>query len=305
VIIYQNDDDHRPNSHVAKERKMDIQTIGVIGCGLMGSGIVEVAARSGFDVIVSEANDDFLQAGLARIDKSLGRAVKKGKLSEDEMSAIKARITGVVGLDAFSGVDLAIEAVSENMELKRGIFQKLNEVTRPEVVLASNTSSISIAALAAATSRPDKVVGMHFFNPVPVMALLELVRGILTSDETLATAREIGERMGKTPVVAKDSPGFIVNRLLIPFLLDAIRMYESGLATKEDIDTGVKLGLNHPMGPLTLADFVGLDTTLFVADVLYEEYGDPNFKAPPLLRQMVAAGLLGRKSGRGFYDWRK
>ena len=284
---------------------MNIQTIGVIGCGLMGSGIVEVAARSGFDVIVSEANDDFLQAGLARIDKSLARAVKKGKLSEDEMAAIKARITGVVGLDAFKDVDLSIEAVSENIDLKRSIFKKLDEVTRPDVVLASNTSSISIAALAAATQRPDKVVGMHFFNPVPVMALLELVRGILTSDETMAIAREIGERMGKTPVVAKDSPGFIVNRLLIPFLLDAIRMYESGLATKEDIDTGVKLGLNHPMGPLTLADFVGLDTTLFVADVLYEEYGDPNFKAPPLLRQMVAAGLLGRKSGQGFYDWRK
>jgi 3-hydroxybutyryl-CoA dehydrogenase len=284
---------------------MSIQTIGVIGCGLMGSGIVEVAARTGFDVIVSEANNDFLQAGLARIDKSLGRAVKKGKLSEDEMAAIKARITGVVGLDAFADVDMAIEAVSENTDLKRGIFKKLNEVTRPDVILASNTSSISIAALAAVTDRPDKVVGMHFFNPVPVMALLELVRGILTSDETMAIAREIGERMGKTPVVAKDSPGFIVNRLLIPFLLDAIRMYESGLATKEDIDTGVKLGLNHPMGPLTLADFVGLDTTLFVADVLYEEYGDPNFKAPPLLRQMVAAGLLGRKSGQGFYDWRK
>jgi len=284
---------------------MSIQTIGVIGCGLMGSGIVEVAARTGFDVIVSEANNDFLQAGLARIDKSLGRAVKKGKLSEDEMAAIKARITGVVGLDAFADVDMAIEAVSENTDLKRGIFKKLNEVTRPDVILASNTSSISIAALAAVTDRPDKVVGMHFFNPVPVMALLELVRGILTSDETLTTAREIGERMGKTPVVAKDSPGFIVNRLLIPFLLDAVRMYESGLATKEDIDTGVKLGLNHPMGPLTLADFVGLDTTLFVADVLYEEYGDPNFKAPPLLRQMVAAGLTGRKTGRGFYDWRK
>jgi 3-hydroxybutyryl-CoA dehydrogenase len=284
---------------------MSIQTIGVIGCGLMGSGIVEVAARTGFDVIVSEANNDFLQAGLARIDKSLGRAVKKGKLSEDEMAAIKARITGVVGLDAFADVDMAIEAVSENTDLKRAIFKKLNEVTRPDVILASNTSSISIAALAAVTDRPDKVVGMHFFNPVPVMALLELVRGILTSDETLTTAREIGERMGKTPVVAKDSPGFIVNRLLIPFLLDAVRMYESGLATKEDIDTGVKLGLNHPMGPLTLADFVGLDTTLFVADVLYEEYGDPNFKAPPLLRQMVAAGLTGRKTGRGFYDWRK
>ncbi len=284
---------------------MTIQTIGVVGCGLMGSGIVEVAARSGFDVIVSEANDDFLQAGLARIDKSLARAVKKGKLSEEDAAAIKARITGVVGLDAFKDVDLVIEAVSENMDLKRDIFRTLDEITRPDVILASNTSSISIAALAAATQRPDKVVGMHFFNPVPVMALLELVRGILTSDETLATARAIGERMGKTPVVAKDSPGFIVNRLLIPFLLDAIRMYESGLATKEDIDTGVKLGLNHPMGPLTLADFVGLDTTLFVADVLYEEYGDPNFKAPPLLRQMVAAGLLGRKSGQGFYDWRK
>ncbi len=283
----------------------NIQTIGVVGCGLMGSGIVEVAARAGFQVIVSEANQDFLQAGLHRIEQSLARAVKKGKLEEKESEAIRGRIQGVVGLDSFTDVDLVIEAVSENLALKQDIFSKLDDITRPDVILASNTSSISIAALAAATKRPDKVVGMHFFNPVPVMALLELVKGILTSDETLATARAIGERMGKTPVVAKDSPGFIVNRLLIPFLLDAIRMYESGLATKEDIDTGVKLGLNHPMGPLTLADFVGLDTTLFVADVLYEEYGDPTFKAPPLLRQMVAAGLLGRKSGQGFYDWRK
>ena len=284
---------------------MTIQTIGVVGCGLMGSGIAEVAARTGFQVIVSEANETFLQSGLARIEKSLARAVKKGKLSDAEMAEIKGRIMGVVGLEPFAQVDLAIEAVSENLALKQSIFKKLDEVTRPDVILASNTSSISIAALAAVTTRTDKVVGMHFFNPVPVMALLELVRGILTSDETLATVREVGERMGKTPVVAKDSPGFIVNRLLIPFLLDAIRMYEAGLATKEDIDTGVKLGLNHPMGPLTLADFVGLDTTLFVADVLYDEYGDPNFKAPPLLRQMVAAGLTGRKTGRGFYDWRK
>ncbi len=283
----------------------NIQTIGVVGCGLMGSGIVEVAARAGFQVIVSEANQDFLQAGLNRIEKSLARAVKKGKLEEKESEAIRGRIQGVVGLDSFTDVDLVIEAVSENLALKQDIFSKLDDITRPDVILASNTSSISIAALAAATKRPDKVVGMHFFNPVPVMSLLELVKGILTSDETLATARAVGERMGKTPVVAKDSPGFIVNRLLIPFLLDAIRMYESGLASKEDIDTGVKLGLNHPMGPLTLADFVGLDTTLFVADVLYEEYGDPTFKAPPLLRQMVAAGLLGRKSGQGFYDWRK
>lgn len=284
---------------------MDIQTIGVIGCGLMGSGIVEVAAKSGFEVIVSEANEDFLRSGMARIEHSLGRALKKGKLSEEDVDAIMARISGVVGLEAFADVDLAIEAVSENLDLKQSIFKKLNEVTRPEVILASNTSSISIAALGAVTQRPDKVVGMHFFNPVPVMALLELVKGILTSDETLATAREIGEKMGKTPVVAKDSPGFIVNRLLIPFLLDAVRMYEAGVASKEDIDAGVKMGLNHPMGPLTLADFVGLDTTLFVADVLFEEYGDHVFKAPPLLRQMVAAGLLGRKSGQGFYDWRK
>jgi len=284
---------------------MDIQTIGVVGCGLMGSGIVEVAAKSGFEVVVSEANEDFLRSGMARIEHSLGRALKKGKLSEEDVDAIMARISGVVGLEAFADVDLAIEAVSENLELKQSIFKKLNEITRPEVILASNTSSISIAALGAVTRRPDKVVGMHFFNPVPVMALLELVKGILTSDETLATAREIGEKLGKTPVAAKDSPGFIVNRLLIPFLLDAVRMYEAGVASKEDIDAGVKMGLNHPMGPLTLADFVGLDTTLFVADVLFEEYGDHVFKAPPLLRQMVAAGLLGRKSGRGFYDWRK
>jgi len=284
---------------------MDIHTIGVVGCGLMGSGIVEVAAKSGFEVIVSEANEDFLRSGMARIEHSLGRALKKGKLSEDDVDAIMARISGVVGLEAFADVDLAIEAVSENLDLKQSIFKKLNEVTRPDVILASNTSSISIAALGAVTQRPDKVVGMHFFNPVPVMALLELVKGILTSEQTLATAREIGEKMGKTPVVAKDSPGFIVNRLLIPFLLDAVRMYEAGVASKEDIDAGVKMGLNHPMGPLTLADFVGLDTTLFVADVLFEEYGDHVFKAPPLLRQMVAAGLLGRKSGQGFYDWRK
>ena len=284
---------------------MDIHTIGVIGCGLMGSGIVEVAAKSGFEVIVSEANEDFLRSGMARIEHSLGRALKKGKLSEDDVDAIMARISGVVGLEAFADVDLAIEAVSENLDLKQSIFKELDEVTRPDVILASNTSSISIAALGAVTQRPDKVVGMHFFNPVPVMALLELVKGILTSEKTLATAREIGEKMGKTPVVAKDSPGFIVNRLLIPFLLDAVRMYEAGVASREDIDAGVKMGLNHPMGPLTLADFVGLDTTLFVADVLFEEYGDHIFKAPPLLRQMVAAGLLGRKSGQGFYNWRK
>ncbi|MBX7234410.1 MAG: 3-hydroxybutyryl-CoA dehydrogenase [Caldilineales bacterium] len=282
---------------------MSIQTIGVVGCGLMGSGIVEVCARSGFDVIVGEMNDDFLRSGLARVNKSIERGVSRGKISAEEAQATLGRIRGTTEPEDFAPVDLVIEAVTEDIELKQRIFRRLDAVVGPEVILASNTSSISIAALAAVTKRPDRVLGMHFFNPVPVMALLELVRGILTSDETLAVAQDIGARLGKTTVVAKDSPGFIVNRLLIPYIIDAIKLYEAGLATKEDIDAGVKLGLAHPMGPLTLTDLVGLDTTLAVADVLYAEYGEPRFKAPPLLRQMVTAGLLGRKSGRGFYTY--
>ncbi|NOZ73648.1 MAG: 3-hydroxybutyryl-CoA dehydrogenase [Chloroflexi bacterium] len=282
---------------------MNVSTIGVVGCGLMGSGIAEVCARSGFNVIVGEANEEFLSAGMARIEKSLSRAVKRGKIEESEAAAVRARISGTIDLQDFADADLVIEAVSENSELKKRIFKTLDEVLRPDVIIASNTSSISIAALAAMTQRPDKVLGMHFFNPVPVMTLLELVKGILTSEETMAFAVELGARLGKTTVIAKDSPGFIVNRVFIPFLIDAIRMYEAGLASKEDIDTAIHLGLAHPMGPLTLCDFVGLDTALAVADVLYEEYGEARFKAPPLLRQMVAAGLLGRKSGRGFYDY--
>lgn len=282
---------------------MSIQTIGVVGCGLMGSGIVEVCARSGFDVLVGEMNDNLLSAGIARVNKSIERGVSRGKISAEEAQAMLGRIRGTAEPEDFGPVDLVIEAVTEDIELKQRIFRRLDAIVRPDVIIASNTSSISIAAIAAVTRRPDKVLGMHFFNPVPVMALLELVRGILTSDETLATAREVGARMGKTTVVAKDSPGFIVNRLLIPYIIDAIKLFEAGLATKEDIDAGVKLGLAHPMGPLTLADLVGLDTTLAVAEVLYQEYGEPRFKAPPLLRQMVTAGLLGRKSGRGFYDY--
>lgn len=282
---------------------MTIQTIGVVGCGLMGSGIVEVSARSGFNVIVGELNQELLDRGLSLIAKSFSKARERGKISAEEAEAAVARITGTTEPAGFTSADLVIEAVTEDLALKQRIFRRLDEVLRPEVIIASNTSSISIATLAAATKRPDKVLGMHFFNPVPVMQLLELVRGILTSDETLSTAQEIGQRLGKTTVVAKDSPGFIVNRLLIPYILDAISLYEAGLATKEDIDNAVKLGLAHPMGPLTLADYVGLDTTLAVANVLFEEYGEPRFKAPPLLRQMVSAGLWGRKSGRGFYDW--
>ncbi len=282
---------------------MSIQTIGVVGCGLMGSGIVEVCARSGFEVIVGEMNDDFLRSGLARVNKSIERGVSRGKIDADEARAILARIRGTTEPEDFAPADLVIEAVTEDIELKQRIFRRLDAIVRPEVILATNTSSISIAAIAAVTKRPDRVLGMHFFNPVPVMALLELVRGILTSDETLAAAQSIGARLGKTTVVAKDSPGFIVNRLLIPYIIDAIKLYEAGLATKEDIDAGVKLGLAHPMGPLTLTDLVGLDTTLAVADVLFAEYGEPRFKAPPLLRQMVTAGLLGRKAGRGFYTY--
>lgn len=282
---------------------MSIQTIGVVGCGLMGSGIVEVCARSGFDVIVGEMNDDFLRSGLARVNKSIERGVSRGKIDAGEAQAILSRIRGTAEPEDFGPVDHVIEAVTEDIELKKRIFRRLDAIVRPEVILATNTSSISIAAIAAVTKRPDRVLGMHFFNPVPVMALLELVRGILTSDETLATAQEIGARLGKTTVLTKDSPGFIVNRLLIPYIIDAIKLYEAGLASKEDIDAGVKLGLAHPMGPLTLTDLVGLDTTLAVADVLYAEYGEPRFKAPPLLRQMVTAGLLGRKTGRGFYTY--
>lgn len=283
---------------------MDIQTIGVVGCGLMGSGIVEVCARAGFDVIVVEADEERLAAGLARVHQSVQRGVSRGKISAAEAEAALNRIRGTTHLEDVRPVDLVIEAVTEDMAIKQQVFRQVDGLVRPEVIIASNTSSLSIAALAAVTKRPDKVLGMHFFNPVPVMALLELVRSILTSEETLATAQAIGARLGKTTVVAPDRPGFIVNRLLIPYIIDAIKLYEAGLASKEDIDTAVKLGLAHPMGPLTLADLVGLDTTLAVADVLYEEYGEARFKAPPLLRRMVAAGLLGRKSGRGFYDYR-
>ena len=283
---------------------MNIQTIGVVGCGLMGSGIVEVCARAGFEVIVVEADEERLADRLARVHQSVQRGVSRGKLSAAEAEAALRRVRGTTHLEDLRPVDLVIEAVTEDMAIKQRIFRELDGILRPEVIIASNTSSLSIAALAAVTKRPDKVLGMHFFNPVPVMALLELVRSILTSEETLATAQAIGARLGKTTVVAPDRPGFIVNRLLIPYIIDAIKLYEAGLASKEDIDTAVKLGLAHPMGPLTLADLVGLDTTLAVADVLYEEYGEARFKAPPLLRRMVAAGLLGRKSGRGFYDYR-
>lgn len=282
---------------------MTIKTVGVVGAGLMGSGIIENAARSGYDVVAREVDENAIEGGKKRIGRSMARALERGKLTEAERDQINSRITWTTDLQQMAPADIVIEAIIENLDQKKQIFAELDRITRPDVILASNTSSVSITDLGAATSRPEKVAGCHFFNPVPVMKLVELVRGYLTSDETIAQLRAFGESMGKTVVVAKDTPGFIVNYLLVPYLLDAVRMVENDVASKEDIDVAIQLGLSHPMGPLTLLDFVGLDTTLFIADVMYEEYKDSKYAAPPLLRKMVTAGYMGRKSGRGFYDY--
>jgi 3-hydroxybutyryl-CoA dehydrogenase len=282
---------------------MKISTVGVVGCGLMGSGIVETCARSGYRVIVREPNDALLTKGLSRLKSSLAKGVERGKIVRADADAAWARVTGTIDLADFAACDLVIEAAVENMALKKEIFAALDRICRPETLLASNTSSLCVMEMASVTKRQDKILGMHFFNPVPVMKLLEFVRTIATSDETMAVAREFGTTLGKTMITAKDTPGFIVNVLLVPFLLDAVRLLEAGVATKEDIDTGMQLGCNHPMGPLTLADFVGLDTSLFIADAMYDEFKDARYAAPPLLRRMVLAGWLGRKSGKGFYTY--
>jgi 3-hydroxybutyryl-CoA dehydrogenase len=283
---------------------MEIRTVGVVGCGQMGSGIVEVCARNGYDVVVREINDELLQNGLGSIRRSLSRAVARDKATQEEMDAALDRIQGVTELADMSGCDLVIEAITENMAWKKDAFAALDKILDPEAIIATNTSCLCITEMAAVTRRGDRVLGLHFMNPVPVMPLLEVVRTILTSDATMDTGLAFGASLGKVTVVAKDTPGFIVNRLLIPYLLDAFRAYEAGLATREDIDTSIKLGLNHPMGPLTLADFVGLDTCLFIADAMFEETKDPRFAAPPLLRRMVLAGHWGRKAGKGFYDYK-
>jgi 3-hydroxybutyryl-CoA dehydrogenase len=284
---------------------MEIKKVGIVGCGQMGSGIAETCAKVGYEVMVCEVDDPTLSKGLSKIQKSLAKAVEKGKLAEADMQATLARISGTVRMADLADSDIVIEAVFEDMAAKRRIFAELDQLCPPETILATNTSSISIAAIATATKRGDKVLGMHFFNPVPVMKLVEYVPSILTSPETVATVRTFGDALGKTGVLAKDSPGFIVNRLLVAYLIDAIRVYEQGLASKEDIDAAMQLGANHPMGPLTLADFIGLDVIKDVADVFFEEYGEARFKSPPLLTRMVAAGQLGRKTGKGFYSYGK
>ncbi len=282
---------------------MEIKKVGVVGCGLMGGGIAQVAAQSGYDVVVSEVNEQLLNAGLERIRSNLRRSVEKGKLSETQMNGILGRIKGTLALDSFRDCDIVIEAVIENMPEKRRLFGELDKICPSHTIFASNTSSLTIIEMAAATKRQDRFVGLHFFNPVPAMQLAEVVRTISSSDSTVETAKAFAESLNKTAVVAKDTPGFIVNRLLVPYLLDAMRVYEAGVATKEDIDNGMHLGCNHPMGPLTLSDFIGLDTLYFIANIMFDEFKEPRFAPPTILRRMVAAGQFGRKSGKGFYDY--
>ena len=281
-----------------------IEKVGVCGCGLMGSGIAQVAATAGCDVIVLEADPAALTRGLAIVDKSLGKLVEKGTLSPEQRREASARIRTTTAVSDLRGCDLVIEAVVEKMSVKQALFAELDALLAPHAIICSNTSSLCVVEMAAVTKRPDRVAGLHFFNPVPVMKLVEVVRTIVTSQETVATLVAFGERLGKKPILAKDTPGFIVNRLLVPYLLYAIRVYEEGLASREDIDEGMRLGCGHPMGPLTLLDFVGLDTTYYIAEIMFDEFKDPLMAPPPLLKRMVLAGHLGRKSGKGFYDYR-
>jgi len=283
---------------------MEIKKVGVVGCGIMGGGIAQVSAQSGYEVVVSEINDELLNKGLAAINSVLTRSVEKERISQEDKDATMARIKGTTNTKDFSDCDLVIEAIIENMDLKKKVFAELDKICPKYAILATNTSCLSVIDMAKATNRPEQVLGMHFFNPVPVMRLLELVKTILTSDETLETARKFGESIGKTVSVSPDIPAFVVDQLANPFLLDAIRMVENGVATAEDIDTGIRLGLNHPMGPLALADLVGLDTILLIANALYDELKDPKFAPPTLLKKMVAAGWLGRKTGKGFYEYK-
>ncbi|HEX6300520.1 MAG TPA: 3-hydroxybutyryl-CoA dehydrogenase [Acidimicrobiia bacterium] len=282
---------------------MAIERVGVIGGGLMGSGIAEVCARAGSEVIVHEINAEMADAALERIEGSLARAVDRGKLDASERDRVLGNITISTDLDQHTDRQLVIEAATENEQLKKQIFADLDALVPGDALLASNTSSIPITRLAAATGRPDRVVGLHFFNPVPVMALVELVTTVKTADEARDTARTYAESLGKTVILAKDRAGFVVNMLLVPYMLAAIRMYEAGVASAEDIDTGMRLGANHPMGPLELTDFVGLDTAKYVADVLFDEFKEPFYASPPLLTRMVEAGLNGRKTGEGFYKY--
>ncbi|HEX7809706.1 MAG TPA: 3-hydroxybutyryl-CoA dehydrogenase [Thermoanaerobaculia bacterium] len=282
---------------------MAIKKVGVLGCGLMGSGIAQVAAQAGYEVVVREVEQKYLDKGLGGIQKSLAKFVEKGKMQQADMDACVGRLKGTTSLDDLADCDIVIEAIIENAQLKKDTYAQLDKIVKPSAIFASNTSSLTITELSMATARPKQFVGLHFFNPVPLMKLVEVVRTILTSDEAFEEAFAFAKSLGKEAVKCKDNSGFIVNRLLVPYILDAIRAFEEGVGSIEDIDKAMMLGCGYPMGPFTLLDFVGLDTTYFITHVMYEEYQEKRFASPPLLRKMVLAGRLGRKSGAGFYDY--
>ena len=281
---------------------MEIKKVGILGCGLMGSGIAQVAAMAGFDVTVLEAEQRFLDKGFANIEKSLAKFAEKGTIKEPA-ATVRARLKGTLKHEDLADCDIIVEAIIENIEAKKTMFSKLDAVVKKDAIFATNTSSISVTEVMATTKRPDRFVGLHFFNPVPLMKLVEVVRTIATDEQVFETAFEFGKKLGKVPVRTSDKTGFIVNRLLVPYLLDAIRAYEEGVGSIADIDSAMKLGCGYPMGPFTLLDFVGLDTTYYITHVMFDEFKERRFASPPLLKRMVMAGWFGKKSGKGFYDW--
>jgi 3-hydroxybutyryl-CoA dehydrogenase len=282
---------------------MNIEKVGVLGCGLMGSGIAQVCAAAGYKTIVREVEEPFLRKGMGRIEKFRSDGVAKGKVTAEAQASTLANLSGTTHLEDLGSCDLVIEAIIENVEAKAEAFSVLESVCAQQTIFCSNTSSLCITELAATTKRPDRFAGLHFFNPVPLMKLVEVIRSLTTSDETYSTVFAFAQSLGKEPITAPDRPGFIVNRLLVPYLLDAVRAYENGLGSVEDIDKGMKLGCGYPMGPFTLLDFVGLDTTYYIANIMFDEYREPAYAPPPLLKRMVLAGRLGKKSGHGFYKY--